>query len=82
MTIRRQHCQQEAPLKCCDKTNGMLCTYGVKYYDNSFPSMMDYRMSGQVSKRMLEDMQQQVFQYCDAKMYPTQAYSLKRWTRL
>ena len=56
MDIRRRFCIQEAPLMCCDRTVSMLCTYGVKYYNNNFPSMMSYRTSGSVSKQMLVTM--------------------------
>ena len=56
MDIRRRFCPQEAPLMCCDRTVSMLCTYGVKYYNNNFPSMMSYRTSGRVSKQMLVTM--------------------------
>ena len=56
MDIRRTFCPLEAPLMCCDRTVSMLCTYGVKYFDEDFPNMMSYRLSGRVSKQMLTTM--------------------------
>ena len=56
MDIRRTYCPQEKPLLCVDRTGSMLCTYGVKHFEEEHESIMSYRLSGRVSKQMLLSM--------------------------
>ena len=82
LDLRKKYCKQEQAAQIYDKTNGTLSTFDAKYNDPKHPTLMDVWMRCQPTSKMFLDIQEQMFQYCDAGLYPVQGYHPKRWTQL